>query len=74
MGKSERFQDFNKCPQPGPSKYYIEGFTEKLLKENYKKAYAKTKKIQKSLSIKEPSEIKEALENEGNSDMIEEEE
>jgi len=74
LGKSERFQDINKSPQPGPSKYYIEGFADKLLKENNRKAFYKTKKTQKALCIKEPSETKEAAESEGNSVVIEEEE
>ncbi len=37
MGKSDRFGDNSKSPQPGPAKYNIEGLTDKLLRENENK-------------------------------------
>ncbi len=37
LGKSERFQDLNHFPQPGPGQYKIGGFTDKILKESQKK-------------------------------------
>ena len=48
MGKAPRFQDNVQSPQPGPAKYLIEGFTDKLLRENKKKNLAKLKKKKKS--------------------------
>jgi len=58
MGKADRFKDFNQSPQPGPGKYLLEGFTDKLIRENKKKNLAKQKNRNKAVHS-EVSEIKE---------------